>query len=213
MAKKTEVDQVLKISAPNFKTSSFKIEGTAPYCQNAFSAKAKAQMISDQEKGGAKKASSKRPPKDFDKNYREAMHISDDGWNGIPASAFRNAMISACRAANVVMTRAKLAIFIEPDGFDKVGDEPLVKIIKGKPKRQDAPVRLPNGSIDIRPRPVWKAGWQAMVTIRWDQDMIEAIAVANLLQRAGLQVGIGEGRPDSKKSAGIGYGFFKLLNK
>lgn len=34
--------------------------------------------------------------------------------------------------------------------------------------------------------------------------------MVNLLSRAGLQVGIGEGRPDSKKSAGMGYGLFTV---
>jgi hypothetical protein len=35
--------------------------------------------------------------------------------------------------------------------------------------------------------------------------------VVNLISRVGLQVGIGEGRPDSKQSAGLGYGLFEIL--
>jgi hypothetical protein len=34
--------------------------------------------------------------------------------------------------------------------------------------------------------------------------------VAALLQRAGMQVGIGEGRPDSKRSVGQGWGLFTV---
>jgi len=34
----------------------------------------------------------------------------------------------------------------------------------------------------------------------------------NLLHRAGLQVGIMEGRPDSKDSCGCGWGTFKIAN-
>jgi len=34
--------------------------------------------------------------------------------------------------------------------------------------------------------------------------------LTNLLARAGLQVGIGEGRPDSKNSAGMGWGLFQI---
>jgi hypothetical protein len=34
--------------------------------------------------------------------------------------------------------------------------------------------------------------------------------VTNLMQRVGLQVGIGEGRPDSRESAGLGWGTFAI---
>jgi len=34
--------------------------------------------------------------------------------------------------------------------------------------------------------------------------------VTNLLSRVGMQVGIGEGRPFSKNSAGMGWGTFEL---
>ena len=34
--------------------------------------------------------------------------------------------------------------------------------------------------------------------------------VTNLMQRVGMQVGIGEGRPDSRDSAGLGWGTFRL---
>jgi len=33
----------------------------------------------------------------------------------------------------------------------------------------------------------------------------------NLIARAGEQVGIGEGRPYSKQSNGLGYGIFKVI--
>jgi hypothetical protein len=42
--------------------------------------------------------------------------------------------------------------------------------------------------------------------------MLTADDVTNLINRVGLQVGIGEGRPDSKDSAGIGLGLFEIVN-
>lgn len=201
---------VLEVSAPNFRWAEFEIESVTPYCQNKFSAKGVQKMVADQEAGSTGKSRSKKEAKDFDMLYQGAIHKADDGWIGIPASAFRNAMISACRAAGVVMTRAKLAVYVEPDGFDAESGDPLVKITEGEPSRKDSTVRNANGSIDIRPRPVWKPGMKAVVRIRYDADMLTAENVGNLLQRAGLQVGIGEGRPDSKQSSGIGWGLFKL---
>ena len=43
--------------------------------------------------------------------------------------------------------------------------------------------------------------------------MIGEEDVANLIMRAGMQAGIGEGRPFSKESAGIGYGLFEVMGK
>lgn len=34
--------------------------------------------------------------------------------------------------------------------------------------------------------------------------------IVNLMMRVGQQVGIGEGRPDSKNSAGMGWGLFDI---
>jgi hypothetical protein len=55
--------------------------------------------------------------------------------------------------------------------------------------------------------------WKARVRVRWDQDQFTLEDVANLLTRVGMQVGIGEGRPDSKNSAGMGWGLFAVASK
>jgi len=52
--------------------------------------------------------------------------------------------------------------------------------------------------------------WQAIVRIRWDLDQFTVEDVSNLLMRVGQQVGIGEGRPDSPNSAGMGWGLFDI---
>jgi hypothetical protein len=44
----------------------------------------------------------------------------------------------------------------------------------------------------------------------YDADQFTLEDVSNLLARAGMQVGIGEGRPDSKMSAGMGWGTFRI---
>ena len=208
-----EVSEPVVISPPNFKTVTFCIQGTAPYVQNAFSNKAKEMMMAVQRAGStAKKGRGKREPKDFQECYERAKHISDDGWCGIPAPAFRNAMVSACRICGFQMTKAKLCVFVEADGYDANEGTPLVKITKGEPKYHDQAVRLETGVIDIRPRPMWGPGWEADLRIRFDADMFTTSDIANLLMRVGQQVGIGEGRPDSKKSCGQGWGLFQHVN-
>ena len=202
--------QTVTIAAPNFETVAFPIVGTAPFVMHKFAAKARLQMMEKQAAGGAGRSKNARAPRDFDADFEGAKHLSMDGWIGISAPSFRNAMISACRAAGFVMTRAKLAVFVEPDGFDVDDGTPLVRITKGDPVKHEGYARNETGVVDIRVRPMWREGWEATVRVTFDADMFTVADVANLLARAGTQVGIGEGRPDSKKSAGCGWGTFKL---
>jgi hypothetical protein len=200
----------VNIKPPKFGDTTVTIVGMAPLVINAFSQKAREQMKAKHVAGSVSRKGQKREPKDFDALYKAAMHVSRDGWLGIPAAAFRNAMISACRIVGFKMTIAKLSVFIHADGYDKVDGTPLVKITKGKPEYVEHAVRNETGVPDIRPRPMWAEGWEARVSVRWDEDQFSVSDVMNLLARVGQQVGIGEGRPDSKNSAGMGWGLFTI---
>lgn len=205
--------QEVAIKAPNFQMVQFTIRGTAPYVQNKFSAKARQQMKETQEGGSTSRKNRGKEAKNFQQAYEESKHVSNEGWCGIPAPSFRNAMISACRTVGFAMTLAKLSIFIEADGFDADDQTPLVKITKGEPEYFESLVRLATGVADIHPRAMWRPGWEAKLIIRFDADQFTSQDVANLLMRVGMQVGIGEGRPDSKKSAGMGWGTFEVINE
>ena len=166
-------------------------------------------MMAKQAAGSQAQSKKPRDPKDFEKLFKDAAHRSTEGWYGIPAPAFRSAMIDACRLVGFKMTYAKLSVFIQPDGFDEQDGTPLVKMHGGEPERHEAAVRNATGVIDTRVRPMWRE-WSAVVTVRWDDDQFSLSDVANLLERAGMQVGIGEGRPNSKKSHGQGWGTFHV---
>jgi len=200
-----------RISAPNFKTVELHIRGTAPYVQLAFGEKARNVMREKQAAGSTAKKGKKREAKDFDAAFDEAQHRSRDGWCGIPAGALRNAMVAACSIVDFHMTKAKKAIFIEADGFDAAEGTPLVRI-NGEPRHVEHCVRNATGVADIRVRAMFDEGWTAVVRVRFDADMFTAADVANLVMRAGLQVGIGEGRPSSKNSCGMGWGTFEVVN-
>lgn len=209
MAKK-ESEKRLTITAPKIKTASFRIIGTAPYVQHKFSAKMRQQMREKQEAGSTGNKGKRREPKDFQAAYEGAMYKDAEGRNGIPAPCFRNAMISACRLAGFKMTHAKLSVFVCADSFDADSGTPLVRFAKGEPEYTEMPVRNQTGVADIRARPMWREGWEIIVRVQYDADQFVEEDVANLLMRAGLQVGLGEGRPDSKRSAGMGWGTFRL---
>lgn len=206
-------EREVTIQAPNFETIAFKIRGTTPYVQNKFSAKAREQMKATQEAGSTGRKGRKKEAKNFQEMYEQSIHRSYDGWYGIPAPAFRNAMISACRTVGFRMTLAKLSVFVEPDGFDTDDQTPLIRMVKGEPEYLESLVRLANGVADIHPRAMWRPGWEAELHIRYDADQFTAIDVTNLLVRVRLQVGVGEGRPDSKNSPGMGWGLFGVINE
>lgn len=214
MATKKQETQQIVVKGPKLESARFRIIGTSPYVQHKFSQKAREQMRKTQE-GGQSSRSKRggREPKDFQQSYEQAMHVASEGWAGIPAPAFRNAMISACRLVGFKMTVAKLSVFVEPDGFDVDDGTPLVRISKGEPHAAEHMVRLATGVADVRWRPMWQPGWEAIVTVWYDTDQFTQADVANLMLRVGMQVGIGEGRPDSKNSAGMGWGTFRLATE
>ncbi len=77
------------ISPPNLQSAKFKIIGTAPLVQNKFSSRVLEGMAADQAAGPSAKKKTKRDAKDFDLCVKEATHIAEDGWCGLPASAVR----------------------------------------------------------------------------------------------------------------------------
>jgi hypothetical protein len=197
------------ITPPNFQHLAINLRGTTPLVINRFSAKAMETIRRTQEAGSTARSRKTRESKNFEALFEGAKHVSDDGWEGIHAAAFRNGAISACRACGFKMTHAKLAFMVMQDGFDRVDGAPLVRLTEGAAEQWVAPVRNKTGVVDLRCRPMYRE-WAATLRIRYDAGMLTADDVVNLIARVGLQVGIGEGRPDSKESAGLGYGLFEI---
>jgi hypothetical protein len=206
----TKITAVVAITPPDFRHLAIQIRGIAPLVINRFSAKAMEMMKQTQEAGSTARSRKTRESKDFDQLFESAKHVSDDGWEGIHAAAFRNAAISACRACGFKMTHAKLAFSVMQDGFDRVDGAPLVRLTEGVAEQWIAPTRNATGVIDLRSRPMYRQ-WATTLRIRYDAGMLTDADVVNLISRVGMQVGVGEGRPDSKNSAGLGFGLFEIV--
>lgn len=200
---------VVTIKPPNFGLATFRVQGIAPLVIHRFSAKTKAQMKDKMETGKAAGSRKNREAKATDDLYQEARYISKDGWDGFNAGSIRAAMISACRLVGFKMTLAKLSVFVEADGVDATEPQiPLIRII-GTPVKQEDMARVETGQPYVTVRAAYH-DWKAVVRIRFDADQFTLQDVTNLVARVGLQVGIGEGRPDSKNSAGMGWGLFTI---
>ena len=200
----------IRIAAPAMRTAVFEIEGTAPLVVHRFSEKAK-KSIRDNMTGESKPGSKRKREKVVPKTeYEAARYRSRDGWDGFNAASIRCALISACRLCDFKMTLAKLSLFVQADGYD--AKEPTINLVRihGKPRMLESTVRVANGGMMLCWRPSYDE-WKAKLRIVFDADQFSTMDVANLLSRVGTQVGIGEGRPDSRDSAGMGWGTFRLL--
>lgn len=202
----TKTEQVV-IRAPAFNTLEVLIEGTAPLVIARFSKKA--ELMQKMSEGKSAKSKKDREARDYDKEADQARYYnSTREWEGVNASGFRAGMISACRLVNFKMTLAKLSVFIVQDDFDAEMTTPLVRIY-GQSLTNTSHTRNATGVVDVRARPIYPK-WACKLKIRFDADQFTATDVINLISRVGLQVGIGEGRPDSKSSAGCGWGTFRV---
>lgn len=197
------------IKPPDLRIAEFELRGTAPYVQCCFPQKAIEAMKAKHEAGSTAKGKKVREKRDFDEDYRQSMHRSTEGWYGQPATGYRCAMIDSCRLVGFHMTLSRMSVFVLADGVDPVDGTPLVRIY-GEPQRLISHVRNESGVADLRARAIWYE-WTAKIRVRYDADQFTLTDATNLLARAGVQVGIGEGRPFSKKSNGMGWGTFEIV--
>lgn len=188
------------IPRPSIAVAQFPIKGTSQLIVHAWSTKAK-QMILDKQQGKVVVREFKDPERD----YNEARYISSEGWDGFPATGFKAAIVGGCRqVAGLPMTLAKQLLFVE-------ADDPVTNLVRiyGEPQMREDMVRLETGVADIRYRPgYWP--WRAVITVRFNANMISQEQVANLLMLAGMGVGIGEWRPSAPKSSSGNFGLWEL---
>lgn len=193
----------VEIQPPNFKAITLRMEGSAPLMLHKFSEKMRKQI--EEKQTATSKTTTKRAPKDYAAEFHAARYLDSKKRDGVPAGAIRAAMIAACRTLDgLPMTKAKGAFFVVAQAHDVTDGTPLV-LIQGKPKHDTRPVRLESGVADMRNRPRYD-DWACEITIQYDADMLSASDVANLLARAGAQVGIGELRPQGPNSYGGDFG-------
>jgi ribosomal protein S17 len=203
---------VVQIKAPNMQVGEFTLVGTAPLVVHRISTKLKNEFKQKMETGKAASSRKIREAKLTDDLFNEARYRGPGGWDGVHAGAFRAALISACRLVGFTMTLAKLSIFVVADGWDTLEPQiPLVRI-DADPVKQEDVARTSTGEPYICVRPAYH-NWKITLRIRFDADQFTASDITNLLSRVGEQVGIGEGRPDSKKSAGMGWGLFTIEDR
>jgi hypothetical protein len=158
-------------------------------------------MIAD--KHGGKKTKN-REVRNTEQEINDATYYTEDGACGVPAMAFKAAMISAAhKDLGIEKTMVRKALFLRCSDANGIIPIEYSKMVK----RQDA-VRVGRGSTDLRYRPEFR-DWTAKLIFEIDTELLTVEDVVNLLNRAGFGVGVGEWRPEK----GGEFGRFKVTTE
>lgn len=208
--KPTETDAIGAVSiAPLvMPTAQVHITGLSPLVTHAWSEKARKMMLENQQKGKTKGTAKKqREDKDPKADFIASQYRLPDGRYGVPAAAFKGAIVSAGRLIEgVTMTLLKQCVIVLGEGPDQL--VPLE--LEAPPEMWEQPVRIGMGTSDLRYRPrYWP--WGATLRVKYVASVLDLGSLVNLVHASGLG-GIGEWRPSAPKSMTGAYGMYAVTN-
>lgn len=216
----------IAIEPLKFDVAVLQIVGIRPLIVHAWDPKTQAEMLAKQMKLATKGAKQRtRNPKD---EYEAALYrIPEElgGGYGVPAAAFKQCFVDACRHTDIAMTYAVGAFHVrgvevelppidlrdEEGNSIELGEKTMemIPIFGDKPKMRMDMVRLESGTADMRFRPYFK-NWYCLVPVQIAKGTLTVQQVSDLANRAGFHCGICEWRPFSKKSKNGSYGMFRV---
>jgi hypothetical protein len=179
------------------------IRGISPLQTHRFGEASLASLRGTLQGSGTK--AGKKTVRDPDAEFKEALYSFDENKVGFPSIMPKMAMVNACRTTKLTMAEAKQMFFTwghENPNFCTVNHvepevhEAIVPAAKGK------------GST-LAYRAIYPIGWESVVMIEHNPDVIGESALANLLNNAGFSVGLGCQRPER----GGQYGRFEIITQ
>ena len=177
----------IKLKPISVETVVVTVEGLTPMIQHAWSEKA-LRMIREKKMG---KKTKDREACDPDAEFKAAAYYTEDGKYGVPAMAFKSALVSAAhKDIGIEKTLVKKALFIECHDGNGV-----IEMQCSEPAMREDVVRVGMGSTDLRYRPEFR-DWSFDVRCQLVTEMLRPEDLANLIDRAGFGIGIGEWRPE-----------------
>ena len=178
------------------------IIGLTPLIPHKWSEKS-LRMMRDKQMSSAGTLRAKKEPKDPDEEAEQSCYWLPDGRPGMPATAFKSAIVEASRYyEGVTMTMLKRIIFVEGEGPDV-----LVPVVGTKTLREDTP-RNSGGTADLRYRFQF-ADWTATLRVRFVAEVLPPGSVFSLVDAAG-RGGVGDWRPGAPKSNTGIYGTWRI---
>lgn len=171
----------------------FGIQGLSPLIMHKWSEKA-LKMLRDK---GAGKKTKNREVRNPEKEAKDGIHLTAKKDVGIPAGAFKKALINAAhKDIGIEKTLVRKSIFIETDDPGMI-----MKISADKPILREDPVRIGQGSADLRYRFEFR-NWKCQISATIDSELLRPDDVLKLVERAGFGVGLLEMRPEKEGEFG-----------
>lgn len=195
MATAPKTTTAIELPRLNIATIEIPIKGDSPLIVHKFSEKAKKQMLDKQMKKASAGKEAKNPWRDF----VESMYWLDGmpeepneddvkaGRFGFPAVGFKAAAVTACTSiGSITKVAARQAFHVEGEFVEIKGPPPSM--------REDI-ARIAMGTADLRYRGEFDP-WNAVLTVKYNANLMSAEQVVNLFETAGFAVGVGEWRPE-----------------
>lgn len=185
----TAAETEIKIPPMNLQRATITLVGDSPLICHAWSSKAKQEMLDKQMKKGKAAKEAKDPQKCFE----ESLYRMPNGKCGFPSVAFKSAAVDACsHVSEITKVQARGAFHIEGDLIE----------IHGTPTMREDMVKIAMGTADVRHRGEFKT-WKAVLTIRFNANVLSIEQIVNLFATAGFAIGVGEWRPERNGSFGM----------
>lgn len=196
----TITDGTIVLKPLNIRKVLVPIVGESELIVHAWSEKSKRMMLEKQMNPGTR---AKKAPKNPTEDYEACFYRLPDGGYGFPSSAFKAAIVGACRLFDgFPMTQAKIAIRV-------TGEGPLQLVpIEGEPYMREDMVRLETKVADIRYRPGFPE-WKTVLPISFNASLLSLSSLVHLVDGAG-QGGVGEWRPSAPQSLSGSHGTFRV---
>jgi hypothetical protein len=191
-------DKSVGIDLPKLSISRMDVTlvGDTPLIMHKWSEKAKKEMLDKQ----MKKAKPAKEAKDPDRDFEESIYRMADGHPCFPVIAFKAAAVTACTSiGNITKVAARQAFHID-------GEWALIK--GSAPRKREDMVRVGMGTADIRYRGEFFP-WYTTLTIAFNDRVMSAEQILNMLNTAGFGVGVGEWRPEKDGQ----YGRFHVADE
>lgn len=170
--------------------------GDTPLIMHKWSEKAKKEMLDKQ----MKKAKQAKEAKDPERDFEDSIYRMPDGHPCFPVIAFKAAAVTACTSiGNITKVSARQAFHID-------GEWALIK--GSEPKMREDMVRVGMGTADLRYRGEFFP-WFTTLSIAYNDRVMSAEQILNMLNTAGFGVGVGEWRPEKDGQ----FGRFHVANE
>ena len=190
--KETPSTKTIVLTPINIREFDITLVGTSPLMVQAFTNKAKNEMMEKHLKKG-KKAKEAR---DIMQEVKDALYYMPKGSKhkyGIPTSGIKNCAVSATRFSDgLPATRARGAFFVLDQAAGLVGLNAKEFVVDERPVNI-GPFGKKTKMIRFRPR---FDEWSVTFRVRYNASSISPEQILNLYQLAGFSIGLHEYRPE-----------------